>query len=79
MSAHKVPSVKTALKKIKAEPAIIPGGLTKILQPLDLAVNKSFKSKVGKLWEKWMMEGLHPFTNSGKMRKATYEEVASWD
>lgn len=78
MSAHKVDSVKTALKKVSAEPAIIPGGLTKVLQPLDLAVNKSFKSKVRKLWEKWMMEGLHSFTNSGKMRKATYEEVASW-
>lgn len=78
MRAHLVDSVKAAARKNAATLAIIPGGLTKILQPLDLAVNKSFKSKIRKLWETWMVEGLHSYTKSGKMRKATYEDVASW-
>ncbi|GFV32053.1 pogo transposable element with KRAB [Trichonephila clavipes] len=37
--------------------AIIPGGLTKKLQPLDVSINRSFKSKVRKLWEQWMSDG----------------------
>jgi hypothetical protein len=32
--------------------AVIPGGMTKYLQPLDLTVNKSFKSKVKKYYGK---------------------------
>lgn len=78
MRAHLVDSVKAAAKKVSATLAIIPGGLTKILQPLDLAVNKSFKSKVRKHWETWMVEGLHSYTILRKLHKATYEEVACW-
>lgn len=43
MREHLVDSVKAAAKKISDTLAIIPGGLMKILQLLDLAVNKSFK------------------------------------
>ena len=32
--------------------AVIPGGLTKYCQPLDLAVNKSFKAKVKHLYRR---------------------------
>ncbi|KAF8774264.1 Pogo transposable element with KRAB domain like protein [Argiope bruennichi] len=57
---------------------VIPGGLTKILQPLDISVNKSFKSHVRACWENWMSESLHTFTKGGNMRRASYTEVAEW-
>jgi hypothetical protein len=45
--------------------AIIPGGLTKKIQPLNLSVNKSFKSKLHSTWERWMMTGVKDYTESG--------------
>ena len=36
--------------------AVIPGGLTKYCQPLDLAVNKSFKAKVKQLYRRVVLE-----------------------
>jgi hypothetical protein len=55
-----------------------PGGLTPKVQPLDLTVNRSFKSKLRNKWEKWMREGYHTYTKSNIMRKATYSEVCNW-
>lgn len=78
MRAHINDKVKSVCKSAKAELAIIPGGLTKILQPLDVGVNKSFKSKVRNLWEKWMAEGHHSYTKSGKMRRASYAKICEW-
>lgn len=78
MRSHLLDSVKSRLKKASTDLAVIPGGLTKLLQPLDLTVNKCFKAEVRKQWERWMAEGLHSYTKSGKMRRASYEEVAKW-
>lgn len=35
---------KAKLKVFNSIPAIIPGGLTKVLQPLDISVNQSLKA-----------------------------------
>lgn len=51
MSAHHLGSVKEECKKMPTMLAVIPGGLIKILQPLDLTMNRSFKNEVRKLWE----------------------------
>jgi transposase-like protein len=45
-SAHIVDSVKNRFMEKNTNIAIIPGGLTSRLQPLDVSVNKSFKTKV---------------------------------
>jgi hypothetical protein len=44
-SAHIVDSVKRRFGEKNTNIAIIPGGLSSRLQPLDVSVNKSFKSK----------------------------------
>ncbi|GFX56412.1 pogo transposable element with KRAB [Trichonephila clavipes] len=66
-----------AKKNIGAELSVIPGGLTKILQPLDISVSRSFKSHARAWWEEnWMSEGLPTCTKGGNMRRASYTEVA---
>jgi hypothetical protein len=45
-TAHKTTAVKNRFREKHTDIAIIPGGLTSRLQPLDVSLNKSFKSKV---------------------------------
>ena len=45
-TAHKTSAVKNRFHEKHTDIAIIPGGLTSRLQPLDVSLNKSFKSKV---------------------------------
>ena len=59
-------------------PIIIPGGMTKLLQPLDISVNRSFKAVLRNIWESWMTDGKHSFTATGRMRCAKFGEVAEW-
>ena len=47
--AHKTEAVKQLCKRLNFDIAMIPGGLTDQLQPLDISVNRSFKSKFKKL------------------------------
>lgn len=59
----------------KTTTAVIPGGLTKKLQLLDISVDCFFKNYVREEWEKWMSEEIHTFTETGKMKRATHAEV----
>ena len=43
---HLVDSVKQRFEEKRTDLAVIPGGLTSRLQPLDIAINKPFKDKV---------------------------------
>ncbi|KAF4794458.1 pogo transposable element with KRAB domain-like protein [Turdus rufiventris] len=46
MCAHKTDSVKALVKNMNSELAVIPGGLTKEVQPLDISIIHSFKAKL---------------------------------
>ena len=59
--------------------AVIPGGLTRFLQPLDISVNKPFKDNLKAHWEEWMSDSRNDqFTLSGRKKRASYETVAEW-
>jgi len=47
---HKTEDVEIALLLINVIPIYIPAGLTSILQPLDISVNRSFKCNLRKIW-----------------------------
>ena len=78
MRAHVRDDIKEILKHVNTMPVIIPCGTTKFLQPLDIAVNRSFKSRMRQHWEAWMTNGKHSFTETGKMRRATLNDVCNW-
>lgn len=66
MRAHITDSVKAAIKKTNSIPAVIPGGTTKYLQPLDISVKA------------WMTSGEKSFTKTGRMRGAPFSDVCQW-
>lgn len=78
MRAHLTDLIKKKIKSKNCIPTIIPGGMTKMLQPLDISVNRSFKAVLRRIWETWMTDGDHSFTKTGRMRHASFGEAAKW-
>ena len=71
---------KSMAEKYDTKVLIIPGGLTPLIQPMDVSINKAIKASIKKSWAKWMKEKHSPeeFTKSGKLRRAGYALVAQW-
>lgn len=57
-------TVKASLRRGNTDLAVIPGGLTSLLQPWDVSLNKPLKVRVKKQWRDWMAE----FTPTGHKR-----------
>ena len=64
--AHLTDDVKEALKEPKKDVAVIPGGLTSILQPLNKCLNKPFKDSIRRKYLAWIISGLFKYTSSAK-------------
>ena len=74
-----IDKVKNALKNLKTSQAMIPGGLTSALQPLDVDWNKPFKDQLRQKWFAWMaLEGDKPVTKGGKIKEPGLSLVFSW-
>lgn len=54
-AAHKTRAVLSKLEEIGCDVLFVPGGLTSVLQPLDLAVNKPFKDRLRTIYSSWAM------------------------
>ncbi|KAG5263266.1 hypothetical protein AALO_G00262940 [Alosa alosa] len=78
MRAHLTDAVKNQVKQTNSVLAVILGGLTKELQPLDIGVNRLFKAKLRASWEQWMTEGEHTFTKTGRQRRASSATICQW-
>ncbi|KAG8229125.1 hypothetical protein J437_LFUL009714 [Ladona fulva] len=72
--AHITPEIKFIVSKY-SRMAIIPGGLTKKLQPLHIAVNKPFKGNLRAKWENWMMADIHEYNKTGQMKRPSYKDM----
>lgn len=55
--AHLVDPVKRAPHCNNTEIAVILAGLTSIIQPIDICLNKLFKDRLREKWTTWMLEG----------------------
>ncbi|XP_064095201.1 RUS family member 1-like [Macrobrachium nipponense] len=82
--SHITENTKARLAKINTEIGVIPGGLTSLLQPLDVGLNKPFKDNVRQEWNNWMLHGEKSFTKGGTMRAPSLDVlcefvVKSWD
>ena len=54
--------------------AVIPGGCTSLVQPLDVSINKPFKCAMRKQWKDWMNAPSedHELTNAGKRKRVRH-------
>lgn len=63
---HTTKEVKDCLSRNGIDLVVIPNGMTLLLQPLDVSLNKPFKAHVKHLYAEWMAEGLYNLTPTGR-------------
>ena len=76
--SHKHDSVLQKLKAMKTEVLFIPPGTTSYFQPLDVAVNASFKSALREQWETWLAEGEQQFTPKGNRKRPSWQHIVNF-
>ncbi|KAK8780342.1 hypothetical protein V5799_018318 [Amblyomma americanum] len=75
---HLTGRVKERLRGIRTDMAVIPGGLTGVLQPLDVSVNRPFKVEFRMQYSEWMANGNHDETPTGRLKRALLATVLGW-
>jgi len=75
---HVTESTKRPATKLKMLLAVIPGGLTSQLQPLDVSVNKPFKGFMHEEWAKWSEAPTHHVTPAGRVKRPSISNVCEW-
>lgn len=76
--AHKTSQIKLAFKDENSNLAVIPGGLTSVVQPLDVCLNKPFKDRLRVKWRQWMAVGNFDLTKDGNIKKPGYNVICNW-
>jgi hypothetical protein len=75
---HRTQNLKTQLEEQRTDLSIIPGGMTSMLQPLDVSVNKPMKTALRQTWSQWISSDDHLVTAGGRMRKAELTTICTW-
>ena len=75
---HLTDSVKNQLRKMNTELVVMPGGITSVLQPMDVSINKPFKDRFRQQYLTWISDHARELTETGKIKGAAPSEVARW-
>ncbi|KAJ1519761.1 hypothetical protein ONE63_005017 [Megalurothrips usitatus] len=68
----------TVIAELRSRLVVIPGGMTSVLQPLDVSANEPFRAAIRVQYDKWLSRNDLPRTPSGNIKKASPFEVAKW-
>jgi hypothetical protein len=82
--SHVAENIKNVLARNNTEIVVITGGLTSVLQPLDVCLNKPFKDHMCEHWNNWMMSGEKSYKKGGAMHAASLDVlcdfvIKSWE
>ena len=69
---------KEQLKRYNTVMSVIPGGCTKYLQPLDVCINKPFKSFFREFYDDWFRKGQFEYTKGGKIKAPSHLLQIQW-
>ena len=75
---HLTDSMKNQLREMKTELVVIPGGMTSVLQPKDVSINKPFIDKLWQQYLTWIADPACVLTETGKIKCAASSEVTQW-
>lgn len=75
---HMTDRVKKAVANAECDLVVIPGGMTSMLQPIDVSLNKPFKDRVGALYNEWIKQEDKPTTPTGRVKRPSLSTVAQW-
>ena len=63
---------------MNVESVIVPGGCTKYIQASDVCLNKPFKARVTELYDQWLSECVHQFTEGENMKPLFKKIITAW-
>jgi hypothetical protein len=75
---HLTDSVKDQLRKVKTELVVILGGMTSVLQPMDISINKPFKDRLRQQYLTWIADPARELIETGKIKRAAPSKVVWW-
>lgn len=74
---HLTENVKNKMKQEKSDMVVIPGGMTGILQPLDVSINRPFKAHLRHLYREWRCSSKE-MTPTGRLKKPSLFQMCEW-
>ena len=77
-AAHISQKTKDILARMQTTLVVIPGGLTRVLQPIDVSINHPLKVELRKAWSAWMSSVVHQPAAPAKIPRAPRPVVVSW-
>lgn len=77
-SAHESTEFLELARSKNVDISLIPGGCTSKVQPLDVCLNRPFKSALRSQWQIYMEEQMESDPNLAKLVTPSKEEICSW-
>ena len=75
---HLTDSMKNQLRKMNTELVVIPGGMTSVLQPMNVSIKKPFEDRLRQQYLTWILDPARKLTETGKIKRTAPSEVARW-